>query len=202
MLMPRKLKTYQTSIGFFDLAIAAPSMKAAAEAWGTDTDVFKKGFARVTEDPEIVAATMAKPGVLLRRPVGSNGPFSEDADLPRIHKITQKKSRSQAKKPRPKSRSIDNKAAKEAALAFEREGKRRESERRKEEVAREKRRKRREQAIAKAARALEEAGRAHEAKVKSIENDRAAVDKRSRAEDARWKKQSEKLETALRRAGD
>jgi hypothetical protein len=30
--MPRRLKTYQTSIGFFDLAIATPSMKAAAEA--------------------------------------------------------------------------------------------------------------------------------------------------------------------------
>jgi hypothetical protein len=31
--MARKLKAYQTSIGFFDLAIAAPSMKAALEAW-------------------------------------------------------------------------------------------------------------------------------------------------------------------------
>jgi hypothetical protein len=32
--MPRKLKTYQTSVGFYDLAIAAPSMKGALEAWG------------------------------------------------------------------------------------------------------------------------------------------------------------------------
>jgi hypothetical protein len=31
--MARKLKTYQTSLGFFDLAIAAPSMKAALDAW-------------------------------------------------------------------------------------------------------------------------------------------------------------------------
>jgi hypothetical protein len=31
--MARKLKTYETSLGFFDL-IAAPSMKAALEAWG------------------------------------------------------------------------------------------------------------------------------------------------------------------------
>src|SRR5512146_1525576 len=80
--MPRRLKTYQTSIGFFDLAIAAPSMKAAAEAWGSKTDIFNKGFAKQTDDPAIVAATMAKPGVVLRRPVGSNGPFSEDAELP------------------------------------------------------------------------------------------------------------------------
>lgn len=29
--MPRKLKTFQTSLGFYDLAIAAPSMKAASK---------------------------------------------------------------------------------------------------------------------------------------------------------------------------
>jgi hypothetical protein len=29
--MARKLKTYQTSLGFFDPAITAPSMKAALE---------------------------------------------------------------------------------------------------------------------------------------------------------------------------
>jgi hypothetical protein len=31
--MPRKLKAYLTSQGFYDLAIAAPLMKAALEAW-------------------------------------------------------------------------------------------------------------------------------------------------------------------------
>jgi len=30
--MARKLKTYITNLGFFELAIAAPSMKAALEA--------------------------------------------------------------------------------------------------------------------------------------------------------------------------
>jgi len=34
--MPRKLKTYQTSLGFDDLAKAAPSMKAALEALGPE----------------------------------------------------------------------------------------------------------------------------------------------------------------------
>jgi hypothetical protein len=62
--MARRLKTYQTSLGFFDLAIAAPSMKAAAEAWGSRTGDFKRGFAKQTDDPAIVAATMAKPGKL------------------------------------------------------------------------------------------------------------------------------------------
>ncbi|MET4493701.1 hypothetical protein ABIA94_009309 [Bradyrhizobium sp. LA7.1] len=41
--MARKLKTYQTSLGFFDLAIAAPSMKAALEAWGADSKSLPSG---------------------------------------------------------------------------------------------------------------------------------------------------------------
>ena len=199
-MMPRKLKTYQTSIGFFDLAIAAPSMKAAAEAWGSDTDIFKKGFAKETDDPEIVAAAMAKPGVLLRRPVGSNGHFSENAELPQIDKITQKQAKSQPKRKETTAHKVDVKAARDAALAFEREQKRRDNARRKEERAREKRRKLQQRAIAKAESALGEAKRLHEAKIKEIENDRAAVDKRFQAEDARWEREKEKLETALRGA--
>jgi hypothetical protein len=44
--MPKKLKVYQTSQGFFDLAVAAPSMKAALEAWGTSRNLFHQGFAK------------------------------------------------------------------------------------------------------------------------------------------------------------
>jgi hypothetical protein len=80
--MARKLKTYQTSLGFFDLAIAAPSMKAALEAWGADSNLFHQGAARESNDRHIIAATLAKPGVVLRRPVGSNGPFGEHTELP------------------------------------------------------------------------------------------------------------------------
>jgi len=101
-----RLKTYQTSIGFFDLAIAAPSMKAAAEAWGSDTDIFRKGFAKETHDPEIVAATMARPGVLLRRPVGSNSLFSENPELPRIDTVAEKRVKSQTKR-QPKAQKVD-----------------------------------------------------------------------------------------------
>src|SRR3954451_6577887 len=73
--MPRKLKVYQTSLGFFDLAIAAPSMKAALDAWGAGSNLFHQGVAKETDDRDVVAATMSKPGVILRRPVGSDGPF-------------------------------------------------------------------------------------------------------------------------------
>src|SRR5512140_3717141 len=80
--MARKLKAYQTSVGFFDLAIAAPSMKAALEAWGAKSNLFHQGFASEVTDPRIIAATMKKPGVVLKRPVGSNEAFQEHADVP------------------------------------------------------------------------------------------------------------------------
>ena len=65
--MVRKLKTYQTSIGFFDLAVAAPSMKAALEIWGADSNLFHQGFAKETDDPAVVAVTTEHPGIVLRR---------------------------------------------------------------------------------------------------------------------------------------
>jgi colicin import membrane protein len=94
--MARRLKTYQTSSGFFDLAVAPPSMKAAAEAWGSRTNVFKQGFAKETRDPAIVAATLAKQGVVLKRPVGSNGSFTEHAELPKDLPVEKLKERSKA----------------------------------------------------------------------------------------------------------
>src|SRR5438045_2679485 len=133
--MARRLKTYQTSLGFFDEAIAAPSMKAALEAWGTKTNLFHQGVAKEVDDPEVIAATMRKPGVILRRPVGSNGPFKEHADLPthlpRGH-VKGRPGKRRAKVKKQPSRKIDDKTAREAALAFQREQKQRESERRKE----------------------------------------------------------------------
>jgi colicin import membrane protein len=200
--MAKRLKTYQTSSGFFDLAVAAPSMKAAAEAWGSRTNVFKQGFAKETRDPATVAATKAKPGIVLRRPVGSNSPFSEHAKLPKDLPIEKIRNRPAKPQKEPPARNIDSKSARAAALTFEREQKRREMERRKEEAAREKERKRREQAMAKAERALQQAKREHETKVQTIEKDRAALDRRSQAENERWEKQREKLEAALRRARD
>ena len=119
-------------------------------------------------------------------------------DLP-IDKVKERPAKPRATTREPPAQKVDDKAAREAALAFEREQKRRDSERRKDETAREKETKRREQAIAKAETALEEAKRNHETKVEEIREDRAALDRRSQAEDARWEKQKGKLETALRR---
>ena len=200
--MARKLKAYQTSSGFYDVAVAAPSMKAAAEAWGSRINVFKQGFAKETRDPAIVAATLAKPGVVLRRPVGSNGPFTEHAELPKDLPVQKDKARPAKPQKKEPSRNTDAKAERAAALAFEREHKRREKARREEEIAREKNRKRREQALAKVERALEQAKREHETKMHTLERHRSAFDRRLQTEEARWERQKEQLEVALRRASD
>ena len=48
-------------------------MKAALEALGADSNLFHQGAVKESGDPDIVAATMAKPGWVLRRPGGSAG---------------------------------------------------------------------------------------------------------------------------------
>jgi colicin import membrane protein len=199
--MPRKLKTYQASLGFFDLAVAAPSMKAALDAWGSKTNHFHQGFAKESDDPEIVAATMAKPGVVLRRAVGSNGSFNEHAELPKNLASGKVKEtpRKRASKPQPPHK-IDNKTAREAAIAYARDQKRRDRERRREEAAQESERKRRERATAKADAELEEARQAHDIKTEEIAAARAALDRQSEAEEMRWGKQKAKLEAAQSRA--
>jgi hypothetical protein len=203
--MARKLKAYQTSLGFFDLAIAAPSMKAALEAWGADSNLFHQGAAKESNDPDVIAATMAKPGVVLRRPVGSDGSFGEHAELPtdlgdgeRPAKAVRKSKGHKAKKP--SSRPVDKAAERKAALAFEKEQKRRERERASEEVARQKERERRQEAVDKAQAALETAEREHAKRAAAIQLEVDALEKKSQAEDAWWDKERGRLEAALRHA--
>jgi hypothetical protein len=201
-LMARKLKTYQTSLGFFDMAIAAPSMKAALEAWGSNSNLFHQGVAKETDDPKVVAATIANPGVVLRRPVGSSGPFAEHAALPTdlAGGVDDRPKRHRPKSKRQSPSKTSEKAARRAALEYERTERQRESERRKEVAARTKERQRRERAIGKAQTALNKAKREHDARAAAIEAERDALEIRSRAEDARWEKQMGKLDAALRRA--
>lgn len=199
--MPRKLKTYQTSLGFYDLAIAAPSMKAALEAWGAGSNLFHQGHAKEADDPDVVAATMAKPGVVLRRAAGSNGPFAEHADLPDLEDegAKPKKSRRPEPKRRPNSKISVEDSRKDAA-AFEREQKFRDAERRKEEAAKEKERTQREKLVAKAQATLDAAERNHQEKAQSLDAERSAIEKRIETEDTRWAGEREKLKDALRRA--
>jgi hypothetical protein len=202
--MAKKLKSYETSLGFFDLAIAAPSMKAALEAWGADSNLFHQGAAKESHDPDVIAATMAKPGVVLKRPVGSDGPFGEHAELPK--NLGEDGRKKPAHKPSGKAKESsahpDEAVDRKAAQAYERERQRREREEAREEAARQKERERRQKAIDKAQTAFDAAEREHAERVATIESEREAVEKRSQAEDERWALEKKKLESALRRARD
>ena len=201
--MARKLKTYQTSLGFFDLTIAAPSMKAALEAWGADSNLFHQGAAKESHDPDVIAAAMAKPGAVLRRPVGTDRPFNEHAELPTDlggggpTKAARKSKGHKAKQP--SSRPVEA-AERKAALAFEKEQKRRQLEQAKEETARQKDRERRQQAVDKAQAALDKAEQEHAKRAATIQAEVEALEKRSQSEKARWDREKERLEATLRRA--
>lgn len=200
--MPRKLKVYQTSQGFYDLAVAAPSMKAALEVWGASSNLFHQGFAKEADDGDIIAAAMAKPGIVLKRPVGSSDPFREDADLPTAASLDLPRPERQAKpKKAKKSGKTDEKAERLAAVAFENERQKHQKQREQEEAKAAKARAKREAAREKAEVALETAQRDHEQKAAEIEKDLAAVQRRAAAEEKRWEELKERLETELRKSG-
>lgn len=199
--MPRKLRTFRTAVGFYDLAIAAPSMKAALEAWGAGSNLFHQGFAAESDDPEVVAATMAQPGVVLKRPAGSTGRFTEHAGLPTDFADDRGREKSRRRLPKKKPAvKVNDKTARKAAADFEREQKKRDAKRRKEEAARDKQRARREEMRGRAQAALDRARQEHEKRIGSLEAERNAIQKRVEAEDARWESEKERLTKALRRA--
>lgn len=210
--MARKLKTFTTSIGFFDLAVAAPSMKAALEAWGSGPNLFKRGFAQETSDPAIVAATMAHPGVVLRRAVGTDSKFTEHADLPKnLASDTLKRAPTtrgnSAKKDRGEAGEPDAKTQKAAIIQFEKEKARRdkqrardEAERRKAAESEEREEQRRQIAVQKAEAFLEQARERHETAVRALEARKSRIDERLEAERRRWRAEEEKLEAKIREA--
>ena len=201
--MARKLKAFTTSAGFFDLAVSAPSMKAALEAWGAGANLFHQGFARQTDDPAIVEATMARPGIVLRRPVGTDQHFKEDAEASEaaFEGKLERKSRPARRRREPVvAKATDPKQEREAARAFEKERERRERLERRQEAARLAEGARRDGAIAAAQNALDEAVERHAAEVAEIERARAALDAKADREGERWRREKDELEDALRRA--
>jgi outer membrane biosynthesis protein TonB len=205
--MARKLKTYQSSLGFFEQAIAALSMKAALEAWGADSNLFHQGAAKESDDPDIIAATMAKPGVVLKRAVGSDGPFGENAELPK--NLVEDEPTKTARKPsvrkekkKKTSAEPDKAADRKAAQAYERERQRREREEAREEAARQKERERKQIAADKAQAALDRADEEHTNRAAALRIELEAVEKKIRSEDGDWDKKGKRLKAALRRASD
>ena len=112
--MPRALKVFKTHLGFYDLIVAAPSMKAAAEAWQVHPRIFTQGFAAQTNEPDAVKAALEHPGMVLRRPHGQTGEYKAQADRPAPPKLTAGEKRKAAKAAR-HHQAEKKKAAKDAA---------------------------------------------------------------------------------------
>jgi hypothetical protein len=202
-LMTRKLKTYQTALGFFEQAIAAPSMKAALEAWGADSNLFHQGAAKESHEPDVIAATMAKPGVVLKRPVGSDGAFGENAELPKnLDQDGPKKSgpKPAGRKAKETSAQPDKVADRKASQAYDRERQRRERKEAREEAARQKERERRQQAVDRAQAVQDEAEQRHARRVTALRAEIEAIEEKLKAENAAWDKEERRLNAALRRA--
>jgi hypothetical protein len=62
-----KLKVYRTPIGFHDAYVAAPSQKAALEAWGADANLFARGVAEIVTDASLSEEPLARPGEVVKR---------------------------------------------------------------------------------------------------------------------------------------
>ena len=71
MAKAKKLKVFRTSIGFHDAYVAAPSQKAALEAWGADSNLFAQGIAEQVTEPELTAEPLERPGEVIKRLRGS-----------------------------------------------------------------------------------------------------------------------------------
>ncbi len=78
--MARKLKVFCWSDGFHAFTVAAPSRKAALQAWGFERDLFKDGSAREVDQGPDHDAALARPGELIERglsvDVGKAAPVS------------------------------------------------------------------------------------------------------------------------------
>jgi hypothetical protein len=66
-----KLKVLRTPIGFHDAYVAAPSQKAALEAWGADSNIFAQGIAEQVTDPAQMEEALANPGKVIKKVRGS-----------------------------------------------------------------------------------------------------------------------------------
>lgn len=72
MARATKLKVYRTVAGFHDAYVAAPSQKAALEAWGSERDLFARGIAEQVTDPALIAEPLAAPGTVVKRSRGTS----------------------------------------------------------------------------------------------------------------------------------
>src|SRR5919106_4611780 len=112
MAKPRKqkLKVFRTPIGFHDAFVAAPSQKAALEAWGADGNLFAQGIAEQVDDPRLMEEPLARPGEVIKRLRGSHeehvAALGRNAPKPKSKKAEEEpeKPSKPGTKPKPKPR--------------------------------------------------------------------------------------------------
>ena len=92
----QKLKVFRTPIGFHDAYVAAPSQKAALEAWGADGNLFAQGIAEQVTDPKLMEEALARPGEVVRKVRGSAD--EHFAALDRVAKRKEKEAAKSSKK--------------------------------------------------------------------------------------------------------
>ena len=114
----QKLKVFRTPIGFHDAYVAAPSQKAALEAWGVDGNLFAQGIAEQVTDPELMEEPLASPGKVIKRVRGSADEHFAELDRAAPKKKAAKESgkvvQLKPKKPKPKPSRDELDAAEEA----------------------------------------------------------------------------------------
>lgn len=135
------LKVYRMPIGFHDAYVAAPTKKAAIEAWGANEDVFRRGVAELVEDAALKKKPLQCPGEVVKRlrgtPAEQLAALGEGGDEPKSEE--RRAAKPQKLKPMPSraplekieealsettaehDRQLETIAKREAALARERE---------------------------------------------------------------------------------
>ena len=113
----QKLKVFRTPIGFHDAYVAAPSQKAALEAWGADANIFAQGIAEQVTDPKLMEEPLARPGEVIKRVRGTHeehvAALGREASRRKVKsKEDTPKSKPSKLKPKPKRDELD--AAEEA----------------------------------------------------------------------------------------
>ena len=115
----QKLKVFVTPIGFHDAYVAAPSQKAALEAWGADSNIFAQGIAEQVTDPKLMEEPLANPGKVIKRVRGSADEHFAELDRAAPRKKAAKESGKVValkpkSKPRPRPKRDELDAAEEA----------------------------------------------------------------------------------------
>jgi hypothetical protein len=111
MAKSKKLKVFRTPVGFHDAYVAAPSQKAALEAWGSATNLFSQGAAEVVTDPKLAKEALARPGEVIRK---SRGTGKEHVRA--LGKLTKQKSHTAGASPEKEERKVRGRKPSRAAV--------------------------------------------------------------------------------------